>query len=245
MTEKLSSDLARRFLDLEENLKVVRGRAAEAAVRSGRKPEDITLLAATKTVPAEVINHGIALGIDHIGENRVQELMGKYEAYDLSHCALHFIGHLQKNKIKYLVGRVSMIESVDGEKLAGEISRLSEKQHLVTDILIEVNIGNEENKSGVRPRDLSGLIEQIAPLPGIRVRGLMAIPPADVPEETTRNYFYQMRQYFVDIKTKKIDNVAMDLLSMGMSADYSLAIEEGANLVRVGTALFGQRNYQK
>ena len=246
MTEKLSSDdLERRFLDLQENLKTVRGRIAEAAARSGRKPEDVTLLAATKTVPVEVINRGVALGIDHIGENRVQEMLGKYESYDLSRCTLHFIGHLQKNKIKYLVGRVSMIESVDQEKLAQEISRLSEKRHLVTDLLIEVNIGEEESKSGVLPRELSGLIERIAPLPGIRIRGLMAIPPAGAPEAETRNYFCRMHQYFVDIKSKKIDNVSMDLLSMGMSADYPLAIQEGANLVRVGTALFGPRNYQK
>ena len=245
MTEKLSSELDRRFADVEENLKTVRGRMAEAAVRSGRKPEDITLLAATKTVPAEVINHGVSLGIDRIGENRVQELMEKYDAYDLSRCELHFIGHLQQNKIKYLVGRVSMIQSVDQEKAAKEISRLSGKRNLVTDILVEVNIGREENKSGVLPEELDGLIERIAPLPGIRVRGLMAIPPAGAPEAETRNYFCRMNQSFIDIKSKKIDNVPMDILSMGMSADYAEAILEGANLVRVGTALFGPRNYQK
>ncbi len=128
---------------------------AEAAVKSGRKPEDITLLAATKTVPVEVINHSIELGVDHIGENRVQELMEKYDAYDLKQCKLHFIGHLQANKVKYLIGRVSMIQSVDSEKLAEEISRLSLKKGLTTDILLEVNIGREENKSGVLPETLA------------------------------------------------------------------------------------------
>ena len=245
MTEKSSSEFERRFSDLEENLKEVRDRIAEAAVRSGRKPGDVALLAATKTVPVEVVNRGIALGIDRIGENRVQEMMGKYDAYDLSRCALHFIGHLQTNKIKYLVGRVSMIQSVDSEKAAKEISHLSEKLHLVTDILVEVNIGGEESKSGVLPRELGALIARIAPLPGVRVRGLMAIPPAGAPEAETRDYFCRMHQSFVDIKDKKIDNVPMDILSMGMSADYAQAILEGANLVRVGTALFGPRNYQK
>jgi pyridoxal phosphate enzyme (YggS family) len=245
MTEKLSSELEQRFLDVEENLKVVRGRIDEAAVKSGRAPEDITLLAATKTVPVEVINRGIALGIDHIGENRVQELRDKYDSYDLSGCELQFIGHLQTNKVKYLVGRVSMIQSVDQLKVAEEISRLSEKQNLVTDILIEVNIGQEPNKSGVLPQNLYELIESAAALPGIRIRGLMAIPPAGAPERETMNYFSRMNQYFIDIKSKKIDNVTMDFLSMGMSADYFQAILSGANLVRVGTALFGPRNYNR
>ncbi|MVB10668.1 Pyridoxal phosphate homeostasis protein [Caprobacter fermentans] len=245
MTEKLSSDLEQRFLDVEENLKTVRERIAEAAVKSGRTPRDITLLAATKTVSAQVINHGIELGIDHIGENRVQELEDKFDSYDLSHCELQFIGHLQTNKVKYLIGRVSMIQSVDQEKLAKEISRLSEKQNLTTDILIEVNIGHEPNKSGVLPQNLYELVETVSLLPGVRIRGLMAIPPAGASEKETMNYFLQMNQYFVDIKSKKIDNVAMDFLSMGMSADYPQAILAGANLVRVGTALFGPRNYNR
>ncbi len=245
MTEKLSSELKQRFLDVEENLKVVREEVAEAAVKSGRVPEDITLLAATKTVPVEVINHGIALGIDHIGENKVQELCDKFDSYDLSKCELQFIGHLQTNKVKYLVGRVSMIQSVDQEKLAKEISRLSVKRNLTTDLLIEVNIGHESNKSGVLPENLYELTHTIASFPGLRIRGLMAIPPAGAPKQETMNYFLQMHQYFIDIKSKKIDNVSMDFLSMGMSADYSQAILAGANMVRVGTALFGPRNYNK
>lgn len=244
MTEKSSSDLEKRFSDVEENLKIIRENMAQSAVRSGRGPEDITLLAATKTVPVEVINRSIALGVDHIGENRVQELTGKYEEYDLSRCELHFIGHLQPNKVKYLIGRVAMIQSVDSEKLAGEVSRLSVKNETVTDILIEVNIGREENKSGVLPEHLHDLLPAVSSLPGVRVRGLMAIPPAGVPEQETKNYFFRMNQYFIDIKQEKIDNVAMDYLSMGMSADYATAIESGANLVRVGTALYGPRIYK-
>ncbi|MCI1982877.1 MAG: YggS family pyridoxal phosphate-dependent enzyme [Oscillospiraceae bacterium] len=245
MTEKLSNDLERRFQDVEENLKVIRNTIAEAAVKSGRRPEDITLLAATKTVPVEVINHSIELGVDHIGENKVQELMGKYDSYRLEHCRLHFIGHLQVNKVKYLVGRVSMIQSVDSEKLAKEISRLGEKRGKITDILIEVNIGREENKSGVLPENLPELLQKVSALPALRVRGLMAIPPAGVPSEKTMNYFLKMYQYFVDTGTKKLDNVFMDYLSMGMSADYAQAILAGANMVRIGTALYGPRIYKK
>lgn len=245
MTEKLSSEFEQRFLDVEENLKVIRENIAEAAAKSGRRAEDITLLAATKTVPVEVINYSIALGVDHIGENKVQELTEKYDAYRLEKCELHFIGHLQANKVKYLVGRVAMIQSVDSEKLAKEISRLSEKKNISTDILIEVNIGKEENKSGVLPESLPELIEKISVMPSLRIRGLMAIPPAGAPEAETMNYFLKMNEYFVDTRSKKLDNVTMDYLSMGMSGDYAQSISAGANLVRVGTALYGPRNYNK
>lgn len=241
--EKSYSEFGQRFRDVEKNLKTIRERIAEAAAQSGRAPEDIALLAATKTVPAEVINHAVSLGVQHIGENRVQELEEKYDAYDLAHCDLQFIGHLQTNKVKYLVGRVSMIQSVGNAKLAGEISRLYSARGLTADILVEVNIGEEPNKSGAAPAELGALLEQIAPLPAVRVRGLMAIPPANASERETMNYFFRMHQYFVDIKAQKTDNIAMDYLSMGMSSDYPLAIRSGANMVRIGTALFGPRNY--
>ena len=215
---------------------------AESALKSGRSPEDIMLLAATKTVPVPVINKGIQLGITCIGENKVQELMDKYDELDLSACQCQFIGHLQTNKVKYLIGKVNMIQSVDSGKLAMEISRLSLKHGITTDILIEVNIGREENKSGVFPEALQELVCQAAELPGIHVRGLMAIPPVgDIRE--TMSYFSNMYKDFVDIKGKKIDNVSMDYLSMGMSSDYAEAILCGANLVRVGSALFGARRY--
>jgi pyridoxal phosphate enzyme, YggS family len=241
--EKLSNDFEERCRNMEENLKVIRSRIAEAAIKSGRSEQDITLLAATKTVPVEVINRGIELGIDHIGENRVQELCEKYDSYRLNNCELQFIGHLQTNKVKNIIGKVSMIQSVDSIKLAAEISRLSVQHGLTTDILIEVNIGSEENKSGVLPQNLYALLPQAAALPAIRVRGLMAIPPADASESETMGYFTNMFKYFIDIKTKKIDNIHMDFLSMGMSSDYYEAILAGANMVRVGSALFGPRIY--
>lgn len=243
--EKLSNELEQRFADLEENLKVIREKIAQAAVKSGRTPQDIILLAATKTVPVEVVNHGISLGIDHIGENKVQELCEKYSDYDRNHCDLQFIGHLQTNKVKNIIGKVSMIQSVDNQKLAETVSRLAVSQSVPTDILIEVNIGCEQNKSGVLPHNLYELISQVAPLPGVRIRGLMAIPPANASEKETMEYFLNMSKYFVDIKAKKLDNVDMNYLSMGMSADYDQAILAGANMVRVGSALFGPRIYKK
>lgn len=243
MTEKLSNEFEIRFRDLEENLKEIRFRMAEASIRSGRNPEDVELLAATKTVPVEVINYGIRLGIPHIGENRVQELLDKFDAYEKTD--IQFIGHLQSNKVKYLIDRVSMIQSVDSLKLAEEISRLSVKAGKIMDILVEVNIGCEENKSGVMPDGLMDLLYTIAPLPGIRVKGLMAIPPFDASKTQTMGFFSKMTQYFVDIKSKRIDNVTMEYLSMGMSGDYEDAILCGANLVRVGTSLFGPRDYSR
>lgn len=247
MTEKSLNDGGRsdeeRLLDLEENLKVIRENIARAAQKSGRKPEEITLLAATKTVSVPVINRAIELGVSHIGENRVQELCDKLPL--LSPCDRQFIGHLQKNKVKYLVGQVSLIQSVDSQPLAQEISRLSVRDGVTTGVLIEVNIGREENKSGVLPESLPQLLDNISNLPNILVRGLMAIPPVCENPEDATPYFSKMYEYYVDIKTKKMDNVSMDYLSMGMSSDYAQAIVCGANMVRVGSALFGPRNYHQ
>ncbi len=242
MTEKLSSELSQRFLDLEENYKRIRAELEEAAAASGRRPDEVTLLAATKTVPVEVINHGIALGIRHIGENRVQELCEKYDRY--APADLQFIGHLQTNKVRQIIEKVSMIQSVGSGRLAQEISRQAEKTGRVMDILIEVNIGREENKSGVLPEALPELVSEAASLPGVRVRGLMAIPPAGAEKADTIRFFSRMTQYFIDMKNKRSDNVTMDYLSMGMSADFADAIRAGANLVRVGSALFGPRVYR-
>lgn len=245
-TKSLSEeDLQRRFRDVEENLKVVEERIAAAAEHAGRKREDITLLAATKTVPVEIINHGIEAGIRCIGENRVQELMDKYEGYRKDLADVQFIGHLQTNKVKYLIGKVSLIQSIDSRKLAAEVSRLSQRAGITTNILLEVNIGREENKSGVLPENLEQLLGEVSQMPNIQVRGLMTIPPAGAEKEETFAYFTQMYQYFIDIGSKKLDNVSMQRLSMGMSADYELAIAAGANMVRVGSALFGPRDYSK
>ena len=247
MTENCLNDekIAAQLRDLEENLKEVRERIAEAALRSGRSAKDVTLLAATKTVPPQVINRAIELGVTHIGENRVQELMDKYDALNLSGVSCQFIGHLQTNKVKYLIGKVSLIQSVDSIRLASEISAQSLKRDTHTDLLIEVNIGGEESKSGVAPEKLPELYDQIAALPAVSIRGLMCIPPVCDSQAEIMRYFWKMKEYFVDITTKKSDNRGNDMiLSMGMSADYYEAILCGATMVRVGSKLFGKREYR-
>lgn len=235
--------MERTLNDIKRNYDEIVSRINQAAVESGRKPEDITFLAATKTVDPESINFAISQGLRFIGENKVQELLSKYDSYDLNNATLHFIGHLQTNKVRQIVGKVSMIQSVDSLKLATEISKHSVKQGIVTEILIEVNIGREENKSGIMPENLEELLLQINQLDGIQVKGLMAIPPICENEQKIRGYFQNMRNLFIDISEKKIDNIRMDILSMGMSGDYYEAILEGANLVRIGSSLFGARNY--
>ncbi len=229
--------------NIKHNYETIVQNIASAAIKSGRKPEDITFLAATKTVDPEFINYAVSLGLKFIGENKVQELLSKYDNYDLDNCDLHFIGHLQTNKVRQIVGKVKMIQSVDSIKLATEISKQSVKNNLVTDILVEVNIGREENKSGVLPENLEELLNQISVLEGVSVNGLMAIPPICENEQKIRGYFQNMRNLFIDISDKKIDNIKMGILSMGMSGDYQEAILEGANLVRIGSSLFGERIY--
>ena len=235
--------MARSFTDVEYNYKLINERIAEAAQKVGKKREDITFLAATKTVDAQTINHAISLGLDHIGENRVQELLSKYEDYDLSNCSLQFIGHLQTNKVRQIVGKVDLIQSVDSLKLAQEIAAQSVKRNLTTDILVEVNIGREENKSGVFEENLVELLTQIAQIHGISVQGLMTIPPICDNKQKISEYFNKMHRLFIDISQKKLDNINMSILSMGMSDDYYEAILEGATMVRIGSALFGARNY--
>ena len=241
MTERSFSeilqDVERNYFEITENI-------ARAAEKSGRNYEDIIFLAATKTVEPKVINHAVSLGLKYIGENKVQELLSKYEYYDLEHCDLQFIGHLQTNKVRQIVGKVSMIQSVDSFKLAGEISKQSAKNGITTDVLIEVNIGREENKSGVMPEELEELIAQSAALDSIRIRGLMAVPPICDKKAEICNFFDKMHHLFIDISDKTLDNVSMDFLSMGMSDDYTEAILSGANMVRVGSKLFGARIYR-
>lgn len=241
MTENQYND---RFAAFDENYNRILDSIAETAVRSGRRPEEITLLAATKTVPLEVINYGISQGLSCVGENRVQELLEKYDALDKVHCDVQFIGRLQTNKVKYLLGKVSCIQSVDSLKLAKEISRLCAREKTPMDILVEVNIGREESKGGVLPEELLEFVDQVRVLEGIRVRGLMAIPPACDNKARLCEYFSDIRQYFVDITAKRMDNVFMDCLSMGMSSDFCEAIQCGSTMVRVGSALFGRRNYK-
>ncbi len=230
-----------RYSAVEENLRDIRASIERAARSAGRSPDEILLLAATKTVPAEVINHAISLGVTCIGENRVQEFLEKYDSVRHEEVQCHFIGHLQTNKVAAIIDKVSMIHSVDRLRLAEEIDRQSEKAHKVMDVLVEVNIGGEESKSGVSPDEAEVLIREMAGLPHIRIRGLMCIPPFSDDMEQTDGYFFKMRKLFIDITGKKIDNVSMDILSMGMSDDYEQAICKGAGIVRIGSALFGRR----
>ena len=231
------------FNDIEYNYKTIEERISEAAVKSGRNREDITFLAATKTVDADRINYAISLGLKYIGENKVQELLSKYEDYDLNNASLQFIGHLQSNKVRQIVGKVDLIQSVDSVKLAKEISKQSKKNNINSDVLIEVNIGEEESKSGINAENLHELLDEIKDLENISVKGLMCIPPiCDSPQKNLK-FFDKMNNIFIDISDKNIDNISMDILSMGMSADYYEAILCGANMVRIGSSLFGARNY--
>ena len=235
MMEKLSAE------EFDLNYQGVLKRLKSAAEKSGRDISEITLLAATKTVDADTINYAIEKGITHIGENRVQELISKHGLLRPAHS--HFIGHLQTNKVKDIIDKVEMIESVDSIRLANEISKQAQKRGIIMDVLLEINIGGEESKSGFAPEDAEKAVGEVAKLDGIRVKGLMTIPPAtDLPEES-RKYFREMYKLFIDIRGKNIDNSNMSVLSMGMSNDFDIAVEEGANLVRVGTSLFGRRIY--
>lgn len=242
MMEKSCAERCRIF---DENYPRVLEEIARAAEKSGRRPEDITLLAATKTVPLEVINHAIGRGLACLGENRVQELLDKYDGLDRARCDVQFIGQLQTNKVKYLIGKVSCIQSVDSVKLAREISRLCQREGATMRVLIEVNIGREASKGGVLPEALYETIDEVRSLPGLHVAGLMAIPPAAAENAELCRYFSAMRQSYVDIGAKKMDNVSMDCLSMGMSSDFAEAIACGATMVRVGSSLFGKRDYPR
>lgn len=243
--EKLSDEVfKKRCEDFLFNYHVVMEKVAKAAQLSGRKPEDICVLAATKTVPYELIRFATQNGIKVIGENKAQELNEKYEHYDLEMNNIHFIGHLQTNKVASVVGKVGMIQSVDSVRLAREISKRSVSLGICTDILIEVNVGEEENKSGVSKDAVFELIDEIRHLPGVTIRGLMTIPPITETPQESRQFFSIISALSVDIKAKNMDNVFMDYLSMGMSSDYFEAILEGANMVRIGSLLFGQRIYK-
>ena len=230
-------------MSIAENVKQVKENMAAAARRCGREPDGILLCAATKMNDASRVREAIAAGVDVCGENRVQELTEKLGQGAYSGCPLHFIGHLQKNKVKYIVGKVSLIHSADSLELIGVIDKRAAALGVTQDILLEVNIGGETAKSGFAPDKLGEVLPRMADFRAVRVRGLMAIPPICENMEENRPYFRTMKQLFVDIGAKKYDNVTMDFLSMGMSADYEAAIEEGANIVRVGTGIFGARDY--
>lgn len=236
--------MERSLTDIKYNYDFINEKIAEAAMKAGKTRDDITFLSATKTVEPEYINYAISLGLSYIGENKVQELLSKYDQYNLENCSLQFIGHLQSNKVRQIVGKVDLIQSIDSMKLAKEVSKCSLKNNITSDILVEVNVGKEENKSGVMPEMLEKLVEEISTLPAVNVKGLMTIPPICEKKDEIRRYFEKMNRLFLDISSKKLDNVSMDVLSMGMSSDYYEAILEGANMVRIGSALFGNRIYK-
>lgn len=238
MTEKSSVELV-----LADNLSRVQESIYDACIAAGRNPGEVRLLAVTKTVDAARINAAIRLGVRQIGENRVQEFLGKRDELELDGVSAHLIGHLQTNKVKQIVGKVQMIQSVDSLRVAEAIHRCSEQLGIVTPILIEVNIGGEEAKSGISPLELERLLYEIAPLNGVSVRGLMTVPPILNTEREKREIFSKMYQLFVDMRGKNIDNIVMQELSMGMSGDYREAIMEGSTMVRVGSAIFGDRHY--
>lgn len=233
-----------RFSAIEENLKYIRNDIAQAALDSGRNADDIHLMAVTKTVESRFINHAIDNGITMIGENKVQEFLLKEPELKLDSCKAHLIGHLQSNKVKKIVGKVDTIQSVDTVSIAKEIGKRSVEAGVLTKILLEVNVGNEESKFGFSQEELFERACEIAEIPGVSVDGLMCVAPICEKDAEIRAIFSNMRRLFIDIGDKKIDNINMNVLSMGMSGDYKQAILEGANLVRIGSAIFGARIYR-
>lgn len=229
-------------MSIAQNIQELRKTIAEAAEKAGRRPEDIVLVGASKMNDAAACREAVAAGIDVLGENRVQELLSKYDQHAYDGVPLHFIGHLQRNKVRQIVGKVDLIQSVGSLELLEEIQRCAEKQGLVQDVLLEVNIGGEQSKSGFAPEALFAAAEAALGLSAVRVRGLMTIPPVEqVPGENIP-YFEKVQGLYVDINTKLFHN-EFKYLSMGMSGDFEEAIASGATMVRVGTAIFGVRSY--
>lgn len=214
-----------------------------ACNRSGRNREDVTLIAVSKTKPSSMIEEATSAGIVHFGENKVQEMSEKSQVLCELPIRWHMIGHLQKNKVKKAVSIATLIHSVDTISLAYEIDKEAAKQNKLQDILLELNLAGEESKFGLSPDDLLPTIRELSTMKNIRIRGLMTVAPYTENPETNRCYFRQMKQLAVDINAENIDNISMDILSMGMSGDYEIAIEEGATHVRIGSKIFGERNY--
>lgn len=230
---------------IAENIRRIREEMARAALAAGRKPEDVLLCAATKMNDAERVREAVAAGVDCCGENRVQELVQKSAEHAYDGAPVHFIGHLQTNKVRQVVGRVALIQSVDRLELLECIEREAAKQGIVQDILLEVNVAAEESKSGFTPEETPQIAAKMGDFPHCRLRGLMAIPPISEKNGDNCRYFEKIHAIAVDITAKKYDNVCMDCLSMGMSEDFADAIACGSTMVRVGTAIFGARNYNK
>lgn len=227
---------------IRDNILEVRKNMEEACRKAGRELSDVSLIAVSKTKPVPMLQEAYDAGCRDFGENKVQEIMDKIDHLP-SDIRWHMIGHLQTNKVKYIVGKVFLIHSVDSLHLAEAISKEAVKQNTTVNILIEVNVAKEESKYGAMAEDVLSLVEKIALLPGISVKGLMTIAPYVENPQENRQYFVKLRQLAVDIKSKNIDNIHMDILSMGMTGDYTVAVEEGATYVRVGTGIFGERQY--
>ena len=230
-------------MSITENVARIRAEMASAAIAAGRDPKEILLCAATKMNDAEAVREAIRAGVDCCGENRVQELTAKLAENAYEGAPVHFIGHLQTNKVKQVVGKVDLIQSVDSEHLLAAIHKEAKKQGIVQNILLEVNVGAEESKSGFAPEEVLPLLDKISEYPNIRVKGLMAIPPISEKHGDNVKYFEKMCKISVDIIEKKYDNVKVECMSMGMSGDYIDAIRCGSTMIRVGTAIFGPRDY--
>lgn len=242
MTEKLSNEDERKIV---QNIEEIRREIAQAAEKAGVNPETIALEAVTKTKPASAVNAALRAGIKIIGENKVQELAGKLPDIEKGTAEVHLIGHLQTNKVKAVIDKADMIESLDSLRLAAEIDKQAEKAGKLMKTLIEINIGGEAAKSGIKPEELEEFCAGLTRFKNIGVRGLMTVAPVCEKENEIRGYFSKMHNLFLDIKGKKSDNINIGILSMGMSSDFRFAIEEGANLVRIGSAIFGKRNYME
>lgn len=227
---------------VKENYNYVKQQVEETAKACGRDPKEITLIAVSKTKPLENIEELIEIGVEDFGENKVQELCDKYEHVSQP-VRFHLIGHLQTNKVKYIVDKACLIHSVDSLKLAQTIQKEAAKRQVIAQILIEVNVAEEDSKFGLHTEDVIPFIQEISTMPNLHVNGLMTIAPFVDDPEDNRKYFRTLKQLSLDITSKNIDNVDMNVLSMGMTNDYKVAIEEGATMVRVGTAIFGARNY--
>lgn len=229
-------------MTIRENMRAVEDRIAAACQEAGRKPEDVTLIAVSKTKPVEMLREAYECGCRDFGENKVQELLDKYEVMPRD-IRWHMIGHLQRNKVKYIVDKVYLIHSVDSLRLAEEISKEAGKKNVCVNILVEVNVANEETKFGTTCEDAKQLVQDIAKLPNICVKGLMTIAPFVENAEKNRPIFSKLKKISVDIMGENIDNITMENLSMGMTGDYEVAVSEGATCVRVGTGIFGARQY--
>ena len=227
---------------LRDNLREVELNIQKACERAGRSRDEVTLIAVSKTKPISMLEEIYAEGIRHFGENKVQELCEKYDNMEKD-IKWHMIGHLQRNKVKAVIDKATLIHSVDSVRLAETIEQEAAKKDLVVDVLIEVNVAEEDSKFGLKVEEVMEMVETIAKFPHIRIKGLMTIAPFVADPEENRPVFAALRKLSVDIANKNIDNVSVGILSMGMTNDYQVAIEEGATIVRVGTAIFGERNY--